>query len=357
MSDSPGSNGVGAGGLRGEEALELSAQLSGLARAGLPLAPSLAAMAEELPRGRLRRALAELAVALEAGRTVDQAIGDQSRRIPPHLRGLVAAGVRSGRLGEVLGEFSRYATTGVELRRRLRLNLAYPAFSLLITLAVFSFIGIAVVPQFEAIFRDFGIPLPGITMFVIGLTRGTAGLWNTLGVLAGLIVAVVVAANLFLPTATLRGLAARVPLLGGVWRWTSLAEFCHWLALMLEHRLPMAEALRLSGEGVQDSGLRSGAGRMAAAVEDGESLAQAMSDCRPFPPRLPRLIHWGEKRGTLPEVLHMAGDMFAARASAHSSFAAAALSVLCFVVIILGVILVILGLFLPMISLISRLSG
>src|SRR5262245_32384979 len=103
MTDSPGSNGAGpGGGLRGDEALELSAQLSGLARAGLPLATSLAALAEELPRGRLRRAMAALAQGLEAGRPLQEAIDDQKGRIPPHLRGLVAAGMRSGRLGDVL---------------------------------------------------------------------------------------------------------------------------------------------------------------------------------------------------------------------------------------------------------------
>jgi general secretion pathway protein F len=358
MSNRPGSNGAGSGGgLTGDEALELSAQLSGLARAGMPLASSLAALAEELPRGRLRRAMLELAGGLEAGRAVGEALDDPAGRVPPHVRGLVAAGVRSGRLGEILGEFSQYATTGIELRRRLRLNLAYPTLSLLVTLLVFAFVGIAVIPQFEAIFRDFGVPLPGITLIVLGLAHRTSGVWNTLMVISGLGVAGVLGAYLFLPTATLRGLAAQVPLLGGVWRWTSLAEFCHWLALLLEHRLPMPEALRLAGEGVQDSSVQSATRHMAEDVEDGKTLADAMSGRRPFPPRLPRLLLWGESRGSLPEVLHMAGDMFAARASAHSSFAAAALSVACFVLILLGVNLIILGLMLPMISLISRLSG
>ena len=82
-----------------------------------------------------------------------------------------------------------------------------------------------------------------------------------------------------------------------------------------------------------------------------------MAERRLFPPRLPRLLLWGEKQGSLPEVLHMAGDMFEARASAHATFAAAALSVACFVLILLGVNLIILGLMLPMVSLISRLSG
>src|SRR5262245_59801894 len=309
MPNSPGSNGTPlGGGLRGDEALELSAQLSGLARAGLPLASNLEALAEELPRGRLRRAMADLAQSLESGRPLGEALDDQGSRIRPQLRGLVAAGVRSGNLGEVLGEFSQYATTGVELRRRLRLNLAYPVLSLLVTLLVFSFVGLVVVPQFEVIFKDFGIPLPGITLIVLRLAHGTAGMWQTVMVIAGLLVALVVGGYLFLPTGTVRGLAARVPLLGGVWRWTSLAEFCHWLALLLEHRLPMPEALRLTGEGVQDSGIQSATRRMTADVADGKTLAQAMSGCRPFPPRLPRLLEWGDKQGSLPAVLHMAGE-------------------------------------------------
>ena len=125
--------------------------------------------------------------------------------------------------------------------------------------------------------------------------------------------------RLFLRPATARSLATFVPLLGGVWRWTSLAEFCHLLALLLEHRLPMPEALRLAGEGVQDSRIESTTRSMAEAVEDGKTLAQAMASRGVFPPRLPRLLRWAENQGSLPEVLHMAGDMFAARASAHSS--------------------------------------
>jgi type II secretory pathway component PulF len=358
MSDWPGSNGAGAARrLSEDEALELSAQLSGLVRAGLPMGASLAAMAEEMPRGRLRRAMADLAHGLESGKPLDQVFDEQEARIPLHLRGLVAAGIRTGRLGELLGEFSMLTTTGIELRRRLRLNLAYPTLSLLITLAVFAFVGIFVVPQFEAIFRDFGIPLPGITVIILTLARRTAAVWHTLAVIAGLLVVLAVGVPMIFRPATVRGIASRLPLVGGIWRWTSLAEFCHTLGLLLEHRLPMPEALRVAGEGVQDASLETASRRMVEDVEDGRTLAEAMGQRNEFPPRLPRLLNWGEKRGTLPDVLHMAGDMFGARASAHSTFTASALGIACFIVIIIGVNLVVLGLMLPMVTLISKLSG
>ena len=35
----------------------------------------------------------------------------------PHLRGLVLGGIRSGRLGDVLGRFSGYVSIGTELGR------------------------------------------------------------------------------------------------------------------------------------------------------------------------------------------------------------------------------------------------
>ena len=162
MSDSPGSNGAGmGGGLSGDAARALRpARRAGPRRSAAGLQPGRAgrgAAAGPAPAfdGRSRPAGSRRACRSPRRSTI------QEGRIPPHLRGLVAAGVRSGRLGEVLGEFSQYAATGIELRRRLWLNLAYPTLSLLVTLVVFAFVGIVVVPQFEAIFADFGIPLPG----------------------------------------------------------------------------------------------------------------------------------------------------------------------------------------------------
>ena len=57
---------------------------------------------------------------------------EQKDRIPPHLRGLVLGGIRSGRLGDVLGRFSGYVSIGTELGRKLWLSLAYPILSIFV---------------------------------------------------------------------------------------------------------------------------------------------------------------------------------------------------------------------------------
>ena len=91
---------------------------------------------------------------------------------------------------------------------------------------------------------------------------------------------------------------------------TSLAEFCHLLALLLESNLPLPEALRLTGEGVQDADLDETCHVMAGQVTSGQSLAQAMTEKKLFPQGLPSLLRWAERDKSLPEVLHMAGAMF-----------------------------------------------
>jgi len=355
MPESVGSNGA-TGRLTAAEAADLSDQIAGLTRAGLPLSQGLVALGQELPRGRLRRSMIELARTLEAGVPLDRAVEDQHGSMPPHLRGLVIAGVRSGRLGDLLNRFSTYVIIGTELKRRLWLSLAYPALTSGFASALFLFVCVVVAASFDGIYRDFNLPLPRVTVAVLVIARSVRSIWFPVVIVAGVLVFGWLAARIFLTRPARRSLAGRLPLIGTVWRTTSLAEFCHLLALLLESHLPLPEALRLAGEGVQDADLDVCCRRMATEVESGRSLAQAMAARMLFPLGLPRLLRWAEGQKSLAEVLHMAGSMFEARARAQSTFVGSVLNVLC-VLPVLFVVLFVPALFVPLLTLINALSG
>jgi type II secretory pathway component PulF len=112
------------GKLSSAESTDLAMHVAGLADAGLPLDTGLRALADELRGGRLAGVLRAMAKQLEAGATLDDAIAAQGDRLPAHLRGLVTAGVRSGRLAQVLSEFVEARRTAADLRRRALLSLA-----------------------------------------------------------------------------------------------------------------------------------------------------------------------------------------------------------------------------------------
>jgi len=343
-------------GLSGAEAGEFSRRIADLTAAGLPLAPGLAALSEELPRGRLRRSMTELADALDSGMPLAAAVETQQERIPAHLRGLVIAGARSGRLGDLLLRFSTYAGFANELKRQLVLSLAYPLLTLAIAIGLSFFVSAFVVAQFEHIFRDFNIPLAGLVQMVVYVAHVINAACLPLGAVAAVLILVVLAARLFLKPASRRSLSTHLPLLGWIWTPTRHSEFCRLLALLLENRSPLPESLRLTGEGIQDSGMERACGIMANEVEAGRSFALAMSKLRRFPPGLPRLLGWAEKRMTLPEVLHLAAAMFESQARSQATLIGMIVSVAC-VLNVLALIMLIPVLFLPLITLISRLSG
>jgi type II secretory pathway component PulF len=177
-----------------------------------------------------------------------------------------------------------------------------------------------------------------------------------LGIVAAVILCLWLAGRLFLPRAQRRSIAGRLPLLGAVWRSLSVAEFCHLLALLVEGRLPLAEALRLTGQGVEDASIDNDCRVMAGRIESGESLSRAMAERSRFPVGLPRLLRWAENQKSIPEVLHMAGSIFEARARAQSTFVGIVLNFLC-VLMVLCMALIIPALFMPLMYLISKLAG
>lgn len=345
------------GTLTPEETGRLTDQIAGLARSGLPLGPGLGALGSELPRGRLRHSLFELSSALGQGKPLDAALEEQKDRIPPHLRGLVLGGLRSGRLGDILGRFSAYMGVGTELKRKLWLSLAYPILSILAAMALFVFVNAVVVAQFETIFRDFGIRLPQLTIGMLLISHGFQSGWPDLLIVVAGVAVLWLVSRVALKPPDRRSLATKIPVIGGVWRYTSWAEFCHLLALLLESQLPLPEALRLAGEGVQNADLDRACRIMAGEVERGENLAQAMTKRPELPTGLARLLRWATKQNAIAEILHMAGEMFEARAKGQAAFAGTVMAVLSVVIVLWGVLSVIFGLMLPIVTLITRLSG
>ncbi len=124
------------------------------------------------------------------------------------------------------------------------------------------------------------------------------------------------------------------------------------LALLLESQLPLPEALRLTGEGVQDSDVDASCRIMAKAGRVGPFALASHGQAPLFPVGLPRLLRWAENHESLPEVLHMAGAMFESRGRTYSTFVGTVLNVIC-VLLVMSMVMVVPALFVPLITLIS----
>jgi type II secretory pathway component PulF len=344
-----------------QDLVELIEQLASLTRSGLPLPSGLRAAGQEVSSPSLRSTFFELADKIESGSNLEEALSSSNWRFPEHLRNLVLTGARSGRLADILGEYVRGANLGAELRRKFWWTLAYPIFALVVVLGLVGFVCSISVKAIDTLIvglPDFGQRRSNSVESLAIMARFVTdhGLQMLIG---ALIVSVIVWATLRFAVGPARRsrLLCSVPVIGPILRFTSLTEFCHLLAMLIEADMPLPLAFEMAGSSVRDADVAEACGRMGRAVEDGATLSNAVKLWDSIPAGLGQLFQWSEDRQSLPSALHLAGEMFESRARSQSSFAGSVLSTLLLLLILWWIGFAIATLYLPLISLIGRLSG
>lgn len=324
-------------------------------RGGLPLAAGLRALASELPSRRVRRALETISSRLEQGVSIDEAVAGQIDIVPRHLKVLLRAGVNTGRLGELLEHYLHFARTSLDTRRRSILALFYPLLLILVTMMVFGTLVAFVVPPFEKIFRDFGMQIPELTLGVLWLARALGG-WR-LAILPVLLLVLVLA---WILIGRLAGPLQRkwlyyVPAMGRMVRLSAVSRFCHLLAIGLDHRVPLPEALRLAGSGIGDAYISQTTSRMATDVAAGHSLSQAASTHR-MVPEITHVFEWEGRDDAFSEVLRATGDICAAQARVQSGLIRVLVEPMAVLGVAVIVGLIVIALLMPMVKLLNALS-
>ncbi|MDA1162785.1 MAG: type II secretion system F family protein [Planctomycetota bacterium] len=343
-----------------DEHVEVLGQVGNLISAGIPLSAGLRTLSEEVPSRRLRGVFDRLSDKLDRGDSLEDAMISESRDMPEWLAAVFAAGTRSGRLPECIQHFITFSRMRSGMRAKLIISLVYPAILLAVGLAVSGVLCVFLIPDFKDIFYGFEVELPAITEMLINvssLVENAARDWpqHLLGFAVVILVAWLISKSIF-GAAGVRRVLYRVPLLGRVFKLSALAEFSQLLALLIEARTPLHEALRLVGGAVRDPNLSEGACRAARHIENGESFASLRGVIHEIPDELLRIPGWGSNDVTLIESLRVSSEVFALQSEISGRGFVGAITP--FSVILAGcmITLTVLGLFLPLVKLLNDLS-
>jgi general secretion pathway protein F len=208
--------------------------------------------------------------------------------IPPLYRAVVEAGIRSGQLAAALEAVAGSARRVADLRRAVAAGLAYPLFVFVLAWCLAALFTAAVVPHFLPAFRGFGARGAG-ALAALAWIGEWAVYWGP-----AMPAVVVLAATAWWRWASdarmaAPGLASRLlgwlPGVGAMLRASHRATFAELLALLVESRLPLDEALRLAACACGDRPIRQAAEAAAQQVRLGRPLADAA-------PQLPPLVRW-----------------------------------------------------------------
>jgi len=299
----------------------LNDQIAALARAGLPLDQGLDALARDMGCGRLRAVTAALATDLRAGHPLPEALARQEGRVPAYYANLVTAGVRTGRLPDVLATLTAYARSVAATRTIVSEALFYPAVVMVLGVALFATLTVFVLPQFDQIFRDFGLQLPAITEFVLVLGRHPLEL--VVLPAAVLILGPLAARAVLRRSERGRRVWARavylVPLVGSLIRTARLAAFTELLGLLVEYGVPLPAAVRLAGGASSDPDMAAQAEVVEGRLTEGTGLAEAFRGRGLVPDWVAWLAAAGERRGGLGPALRETAAVYRRQVDARAA--------------------------------------
>ena len=315
----------------------------------------LRACAMETASSKERRAILQLAEHLERGESITGVL-NHSRFVPKHLREIVRTGIETGQIGRVLEEYISSSRNSRLIWREFFLSLLYPVTILMLALLMLGGFVLLIVPQFKYIFMDFGVELPSMTSFIIILGDWMASFWWLFLMMLAMI------PGMWIIHSQTPGRAARVrflemiPILGTARKMAAASEFCSRLALMIDCRLTLDQALFCVSKSVRDANLSEMSELLSFRVErgaDGEEIARGVPNMMPA---LTSLFRWARDPKLFAEGLRASSEMFAAQARVRANQFSFFIEPATVVIIAVGAGFVLLALFAPLIKLLNELS-
>ncbi len=282
-------------------------QLATLVRSSMPLEESLLAVSQQSDKPRLKSILLGVRSRVMEGHSLAEGLGDFPQAFPELYRATVAAGEQSGHLDAILERLADYAETRQQLRQRVMHALIYPSILTILALVIVSGLLVYVVPQVVGVFENTGQELPGLTAGMIAMSDFLRA--------NGLILLVVLIALAFGvrrllkqpgPRRRYHRLLLRLPVIGRLAQGINTARFTRTLSILAGSGVPVLEALRISGEVVNNIPMREAVEETSLRVREGAPIGASLASSRLFPPMTLHLISSGEASGELETMLERA---------------------------------------------------
>lgn len=278
----------------------VSRQMAVLLGSGTPVVGALTALELQLEDPRWRAVMGDVRARVEEGSTLADAMGAHPHHFDAIARSLVAAGEAGGNLDKMMDRLATLTRQQLHVRNSLAGAMVYPSLLIVVALSVLMVMILLVLPKFAGLFESMDMPLPFTTEALLAVSNVIRGYW-------WIVVPVVLAcgAGLVVGLKTPRGvamlhtLAVRAPQVGRLTRSFATARVTRILGVLLESRVPMLDALRLTSQAAGNRHYVALMERVQEGVTRGEPVSVALSASALVTPSVCEAIRNGERSGRL----------------------------------------------------------
>jgi type IV pilus assembly protein PilC len=165
------------GGAGGKKMVTFTRQLSILQDAGLPILRSLKILEDQAPPGALKNGLIDVCDEIESGSSLSEALSKSPKVFDRLYVNMIKAGEAGGSLEVILRRLAEFKERTQKLKGKVIGAMIYPIMVVIFTVGILTFIMLFIIPEFQKMFTEFGIELPAMTQLLMAISDRVCKLW------------------------------------------------------------------------------------------------------------------------------------------------------------------------------------
>ena len=301
------------GGVKRQEMVVFTRQLSTLLEARLSLSKALQTLREQTRNERLREAINQISHDVDSGLSFSQALERQDAIFSGFFVSMIRTAEVPGNLEKVSGFLADYTERASPIISKARSALVYPG----IIIALFGVVAVLMVtmvfPQLKPVFEESNVDLPLLSKILINSGDFLAQWWFaliiTFGVLLGMLLDYLGTSE---GRAFLDDMKIRMPIAKKMYLPLTLTRFANAAAMLMKGGVPIAQAIEIVGQTVDNILYRDVLHEVAEDIRQGTPLSDALSKYPDyFPALVSQMIAVGETTGQLDQILERISNFYA----------------------------------------------
>ena len=296
--------------LKNKDLKVFSKEMSILLKSGCEISKILRILIDE-SNDKVRFALKEILRNIEKGNSIKESF-ENTKAFSSFYISMISAGEVSGNLDDIMDKLATYYDKENKLRKKITSILIYPTVLMITMIVCFVFILVFLIPNFEGIYADNNVKMPGLTKILIFLSHLLRDdllliMIVNLFLIGGLIY---IKRNNKKFNEAINKLIFKLPVIKTYMKLIVSNKFIKALSVLISSGVQIVDSIEISAKVMSNEYIYEKICKANEFIKKGNSIGDSLKNVEELPSLLLSMIVIGEESGNLDTVLNTLTDYY-----------------------------------------------
>lgn len=294
-----------------KEISTFSRQLATMLKAGIPLLTSITNIVDQIENPIFKKTIIDVKTKIEEGSSLSNALERHKNIFTEMYINMIRVGESLGSLDSTMERLADLEERKNLLKNKVQAALWYPSFMIVFAIAVVVFLMVSIIPSLGRMFTELGKDLPLPTKIVMFTSDVLVSSWYIILII---IIGAVYYLKRYKNTSEGRKkideLKLKLPVFSSLYKKLLIHRFTYNLGILLTNRVDVIKSFEIVQRVINNKPIEENIKRAAKKIQEGASLANALSKERFLPQYIIGMIAAGESSDTVDKMLLNIGKIY-----------------------------------------------